>query len=149
MHVWMMLMLGAGGLFAGGATFVAVERVWVWRQLSLVDYSIDFRRSLHRVDPMQPILCVLAAGSAAGFGLTANGLAARFALVSAALFTAVIVSSLLFAEPINSRFRRRPLGEVPDGAERLPVTWRRFHLARTAVAVVAFACAVAAVAVAR
>jgi hypothetical protein len=55
-------------------------------------------------------------------------------------------SSLLIAEPMNSRFRRLPEGHVPDGAEQLRIRWRRFHQVRTLVAVAAFACLAAAVA---
>jgi hypothetical protein len=48
------------------------------------------------------------------------------------------VSSLVIAEPINSQFRRRPEGDVPPNADRLRQLWRRFHLARAALGVVAY-----------
>jgi hypothetical protein len=57
-----------------------------------------------------------------------------------------MVASILIAEPINSKFRRLSEGEAPEGVEQLRVTWRRFHLARTAVALAALACLAGAVA---
>jgi anthrone oxygenase-like protein len=57
-----------------------------------------------------------------------------------------MVGSLIVAEPINSRFRRLPEGKPPDRADQLRVTWRRFHAARTLLALAAFACLTAAAA---
>jgi len=55
-----------------------------------------------------------------------------------ALLAAILVSSMVLAEPIKSQFRRRPEGVVPPDAERLRGVWPRFHLVRTALAVAAF-----------
>jgi hypothetical protein len=44
----------------------------------------------------------------------------------------------LIAEPINSQFRRRPEGVVPPNADRMRQLWRRFHLVRAALGVVAY-----------
>jgi hypothetical protein len=40
--------------------------------------------------------------------------------------------------------RRLPKGQSPDGAEELRVRWRRFHLTRTVIALVALGCLAAA-----
>jgi hypothetical protein len=61
------------------------------------------------------------------------------------LLAAILVSSIVLAEPINGQFRRRAEGVVPPDAERLRRRWRRFHLVRTALAVAAFALLVTAV----
>jgi hypothetical protein len=57
----------------------------------------------------------------------------------------ILASSLVVAEPINSRFRRLPEGVAPPDADVLRRRWRRSHLARTALAVGAFASFVVAV----
>jgi hypothetical protein len=44
------------------------------------------------------------------------------------MIVAIIVASTTIAEPMNSKFRRLPEGQAPDGAERIRMTWRRFHV---------------------
>ncbi|MDQ3788245.1 MAG: DUF1772 domain-containing protein [Actinomycetota bacterium] len=139
------LMLAAGGLFAGGILVVAVERTSLWRRMPVRQYAVDFRRSLARVDPMLPILGAASGVGALLFALNSSGRAATLTWVAVGLFGVIIVSSLIVAEPINSRFRRLPEGDPPDGAERLRVTWRRFHYGRTLLGIAAFVCAVGAV----
>lgn len=136
------LMLSSGGLFAGGILVVAVERTNLWRRMPVDQYAVDFRRSLARVDPMLPILGALSCVGALLFALTATGRGAALGWVAVALLGVIIVSSLVVAEPINGRFRRVPEGITPDRADRLRVTWRRFHYARTILGVAAFGCLV-------
>jgi hypothetical protein len=140
------LMLAAGGLFAGGILVVAVERTSLWRRMPVEQYAVDFRRSLARVDPMLPILGALTAVGALLFALNSSGRPATLTWVAVALLAVVIVSSLVVAEPINARFRRLPEGSPPEGADRLRVTWRRFHYGRTLLGIAAFTCIVGAVA---
>lgn len=140
------LMLAAGGLFAGGILFFAVERVNLWRRMPVEQYAIDFRRSLYRADPLLPILGTASATGAIPFALTTDGRAAVLAWIATTLIAVVITASIAIAEPMNSKFRRLPEGQLPDGAEHIRTTWRRFHLARTLVALAAFACLAAAAA---
>lgn len=140
------LMLTAGGLFAGGILVVAVERTNLWRRMPVAQYAVDFRRSLARVDPMLPILGAVTCVGALLFAVNASGRAAALTWTAVALLGLVIVTSLVVAEPINGRFRRVAEGDLPDGVERLRVTWRRFHYGRTVAGIAAFTCIVGAVA---
>lgn len=133
-------MIAFGGLFSGGLLFFAVERINLWRRMPVEQYVVDFRRSLYRVDPLMPILGTLSALGAAVFALTAHGRAAALAWAGVGLIAAIIVTSIVIAEPINSKFRRLPEGQAPEAAEQLRITWRRFHLARTITGLAAFAC---------
>ncbi|OBI80325.1 anthrone oxygenase family protein [Mycobacterium sp. 1245805.9] len=146
MHASAWLMALFAGLFGGGILIVAVERLNLWRRMPVDQYVVDFRRSLYRLDPMMPILGALAGVSAVIFALNSSGRAAALAWVGTGLIGVIMVASILIAEPINSKFRRLSEGEAPDGVDQLRVTWRRFHLARTAVALAALACLAAAVA---
>jgi len=136
------LMLVPGAVWAGIIVCYAVERVSLWRGMPLTQYGVDFRRSLHRVDPLQPILLVVAAAGAVWFALAASGDASAFAWAGTAGLGVVMVSSIVIAEPMNSRFRRLPEGELPLDAERLRARWERFHLVRTVVAVATLICLV-------
>jgi hypothetical protein len=139
------LMLASGGLFAGGILVVAVERTNLWRRMPVEQYAVDFRRSLARVDPMLPILGAVTCAGTLLFALHATGRPATLTWTAVALLGVIIVSSLVVAESINARFRRVPEGDTPEGAERLRVTWRRFHYGRTLLGVAAFVCIVGAV----
>ena len=72
------------------------------------------------------------------------GRPATLAWLGTALIATIMVTSIVIAEPINSRFRRLPEGQRPEGAEQLRIRWRRFHLARTGVALLSLACLTAA-----
>jgi hypothetical protein len=139
------VMLAAGGLFTGGVVWYAWERVWIWRRLTLREYAVDFRRSVRKADPALPILLVTSGAAAGVFASLADRTSRTLALAGIGFLALILVSSIIVAEPINSRFRRLPEGEVPSDAERLRRLWRRFHLVRTALAVAAFAFLVTAV----
>ena len=139
---WLMVMFG--GLFAGGILIVAVERVNLWRRMPVDQYVIDFRRSLYRLDPLLPIMGTLSALGAVVFALNSEGHAAVLAWIGVALIVVIMVASIALAEPMNSKFRRLPEGQAPEGAEQLRITWRQFHWARTVVALGALACLAAA-----
>jgi Domain of unknown function (DUF1772) len=138
-RVSMIVMLGSGGLFTGGVAWYAWERVWIWRRLDLREYAVDFRRSVRRADPALPILLVISGVAGSGFAVVSQGAARTLAFAGIGLLGLILVSSVLVAEPINSRFRRRREGDIPPDADRLRRDWRRFHLVRTFLAVAAFA----------
>jgi Domain of unknown function (DUF1772) len=138
------LMVTFGGLFAGGVLIVAVERVNLWRRMPVDQYVIDFRRSLYRLDPLLPIMGTLSALGAVVFALNSEGHAAVLAWIGIALIAAIMIASIALAEPMNSKFRRLPEGQAPEGAEQLRIAWRRFHCVRTVVALGALACLAAA-----
>jgi Domain of unknown function (DUF1772) len=140
-----LVMLGAGGLFTGGVVWYAWERVWIWRRLPLAAYAVDFRRSVRKADPALPILLVVSAVGAGAFASLTDGAGRMLALAGIALLAVILVSSIIFAEPINSQFRPPSRGTVPPDAEGLRRRWRRFHLVRTALAVGAFTALVTAV----
>jgi hypothetical protein len=140
------LMIAFGGLFAGGIFFVAVERTNQWRRMPIEQFVIDFRRSLYRLDPLMPILGAVSALGAVVFALNAGGVAAALAWIGVALIALIMIASIAVAEPMNSKFRRLPEGQAPEGADELRVNWERFHLMRTVVALVALGCLAAAAA---
>lgn len=138
LRVSTIVMLAAGGLFTGGVVWYAWERVWIWRRQTLVEYAIDFRRSVRKADPAMPILLVICGTAAAAFASGTGGASQTLALVAIGVLATILVSSVVIAEPINSQFRRRAEGDVPPDADALRRRWRRFHLVRTAMAVSAF-----------
>jgi hypothetical protein len=140
-----LLMVMFGGLLAGGILVVAVERVNLWRRMPVDQYVVDFRRSLHRMDPLMPIMGGLATLGAVVFALNTGGRSAAFAWTGAAIIAMIIIASTSIAEPINSSFRRLAEGEAPERADQLRITWRRFHFARTLMALAALTCIAAAV----
>jgi hypothetical protein len=97
-------------------------------------YAVDFRRSLFRVDPMMPILGVIAGAAATIFAKQRSGAAGGLAWVGLGFIVLVVVASITIAEPINSKFRRLPEGQVPQRAGR------RFHAVRNLAALAALAC---------
>jgi len=141
---WLMVLFG--GLFGGAILMVAVERVSLWRRMSTEQYVVDFRRSLYRLDPLMPILGVLSALAAVVFAIGTDGRPAVLAWIGVGLIAVIMVASITLAEPMNSKFRKLPEGQAPEGVEQLRTAWRRFHFARTAVALAALACLTAAVA---
>ena len=143
-HLGAWLMVAFGGLFAGGIFYVAVERLNLWKRMPIDQYVVDFRRSVYRADLLMPIMGSISALGAVVFALNSAGRPATLAWLGIALIAVIMVSSIIFGEPINSRFRRLPEGQQPEGAEQLRIRWRRFHLARTGVALLSLACLAAA-----
>ncbi len=127
----------AGGLFAGGIMVVAFERVPQWQRMPVEQYAVDFRRTLHRLDPLLPILGGLSAVGAAAHVRAAGGRSAVLAATGIGVVVAIIGGSVVIAEPINSKFRRLPEGGVPTDAHRMRLRWRRFHQVRTIAALLA------------
>ena len=144
-HVSAWLMLACGGLFAGGILFVAVERVNQWRRMPLDQYVVDFRRSVYRLDPFLPILGTVTTVAAGLFALNTRGCSAVLAWMGVSLNAAIIITSIVIAEPINARFRRLLEGQAPANVDQLRVRWRKFHMVRTAMVLASLSCLAAAV----
>ncbi|WP_433191853.1 anthrone oxygenase family protein [Nocardia sp. CA-107356] len=144
-HAGAMLMLLFGGLATGGIWVIAVDRLAVWNRMSVVEYATDFRRTLKHVDPMMPIFVSLSGLGAVLFSTQSSGSSRLFGWLGLLCLAVIMIGSILFGEPINSKFRRLAEGTPPEGAEGLRTFWRRFHFARTGVAVVALIFLIAAV----
>lgn len=145
LSAWMMLFWS--GLWTGVILTFAVERTNLWSRMPVEQFAVDFRRSLFRVDPMQPIIGAIAGLAAGAFAYFGEGNARFWAIAGIALIVLVFITTVSIAEPINSKFRRLPEGQVPEKAEHYRVFWRRFHLFRTLAALAAFGCLVAAIVV--
>ena len=139
------LMVICCGLFAGVILTFQVERINLWARMPIEQFAVDFRRSVLRVDPMQPILGAVTCIGGAYFAWSSLGTPRLLAWLGVALVVVIVIASIVIAEPINSRFRRLPEGQVPDGAAGYRTAWRRFHTARTIFTMVAFACCAGAV----
>jgi len=137
-----LVMLIPGSLWAGIILFYAVERVNLWMRMPIDQFVIDFRRSLYRADPLQPITAVVTIVGAVVFALSAKAPGSILAWIGAALVALVIVVSILFPERINSMFRRRQEGEAPPNVDALRTRWRTLHLIRTVPAMAALVCLV-------
>src|SRR5215831_18793358 len=100
------LMLFFGGLWAGGILIFAVERTNLWRRMPIEQYSVDFRRSVFRADPMMPILSVVTAIASAAFAILRDGgVAGILAWTGVGLVLLVIIASITIAEPIMGSAR--------------------------------------------
>jgi hypothetical protein len=138
-------MIVFGGLFTGAIFVVAVERINLWRRMPVEQYVVDFRRSLYRLDPLVPIMGVISGTGAVVFALNSHGRPAAFAWAGISLIALIMVASIIVAEPINFKFRKLPEGQTPEGIEQLRNAWRRFHSARTVVALGVLTCLASAI----
>lgn len=143
---WTVVTVLAAGVFTGAISLFAWERVWLWRRMPVDEFVVDFRRSLRHADPAMPILLVIAGTGAIGLASESSGTKQTLLFVAIACQLIILVGSVVLAEPINSQFRRRPEGVAPPSVEALRRRWRHLHLARTGLALAAFACIAAAVA---
>ena len=137
MSTWASLMLIAGGLFAGGAASFAWSRVPIWRRMPVQEFVGDFEETLRRTDKVQPALLVVAIVSAAGFTLTADGVARVLALVGTAGFVVTLAASLAILVPLQRRIVATPLAEA-KAIDAMRVRWFRGHLGRSMIAVASF-----------
>jgi hypothetical protein len=131
-------MLLTGGLFTGGVAWYAWDRVAIWRTVSLPEFASDFRRSIGRADPAQPILALLCLVSAIGFGLSTTEAPRLLAWAAAGGLALNIVASLAMLVPAQYHFVRQPEGQLPQNALALRRRWLRGHLVRTGVVVASF-----------
>jgi hypothetical protein len=136
-EIWAVAMMISGGLFAGGVTSIAVERVPAWRTTHLPDFRIGFAQTLRRVDRLQPALLSICLASTVGFAITAAGAARTLAVPAAAGFLLILIGSVAWLIPIQRTLKSG--SELPAATvERLRARWLRGHLIRTAVGVALF-----------
>ena len=140
MSAWASLMLITGGLFAGGAATFAWSRVPLWRRMPVQGFSGDFEETLRRTDKVQPALLVAAIVLAAGFALSADGLARVLALVGAAGFIVTLTASLAFLVPLQRRIIATPPAEA-GAIDKMRARWFRGHLGRSMLAAASFVAA--------
>ena len=74
----------------------------------------------------------------------AKGAATVLAWAGVGFIVLVVVASIAIGEPVNSKFRRLPEGQMPERAEHYRTLWRRYHAARNLAALAALACLAAA-----
>jgi hypothetical protein len=145
MNVWAILMLVSGGLFAGGVTMVAWERVAAWQNMPLAQFGSDFAGTVHRADRVQPGLLVVAIATSYAFGLTDTGAARVLALIGASGFLATLIGSVAVLVPLQ---RRMTSSSPESGAlERMRQRWSTGHVGRTVVGVASFVLVASAAAV--
>lgn len=137
-----LIMLIPAAVWTGMIILYAVERVNLWARMPVEQYVVDFRRSVYRADPLQPILAIVSIAGSVLFALSGGGTASVFAWMGAALIAVVIAISIALPERINSQFRCRAEGEAPPNVETLRDRWRILHLIRTVPAVGALICLV-------
>jgi hypothetical protein len=138
MSTWASLMLIAGGLFAGGAATFAWSRVPIWRRMALQEFIGDFKPTLRRTDKVQPALLVAAIVSAAGFALTADGVARVLALLGAAGFVVTLAASIAILVPLQRRIVATPPAEA-KAINEMCARWFRGHLGRSMLSAASFA----------
>lgn len=137
-------LLTISGIWTGAITTIAWERIPVWRRLDLVPRTVDFRRSLYRMDPTMPIVAVVVLALGVVYALRHDGTASTLAWIAFGGVALIVVGSLLLLEPINSQFRRLPEGTPPPSAAALLVRWSRLHIPRSVVAIASLVLFVAA-----
>jgi hypothetical protein len=125
------------GIWAGIILLYSVERINLWARMPTDQFIVDFRRSVYRADPLQPILALTSFLGAVVLASITNGDRSQIAWLGAILIGFVIVISLAWAERINSQFRRRPEGEAPPDPDALRKRWRKLHILRTPPAILA------------
>ena len=136
MSAWASLMLIAGGLFAGAATF-AWSRMPIWRRMPVQGFVGDFEETLRRTDKVQPALLVAAIVSSGGFALTAYGSARVLALAGAAGFVVILAASIAILVSLQRRIVATPPAEA-KAIDEMRVRWFRGHLGRSLLAAASF-----------
>ena len=137
MNLWAVVMVVAGGLFAGGATSFSWARVPIWRRMPLAQFTEDFSATIRWTDKVQPALLAVAILSAAGFALTTDGSASSLAWAGAAGFAATLLASIAVLVPLQ---RRIIAARAEDDAavEEMRSRWFRGHLGRSVVSAASF-----------
>jgi hypothetical protein len=137
-EVWAVVMLVAGGLFAGGAATFAWSRVPIWRRMPPSEFVSDFEQTIRRTDKVQPALLVVAAVSAIGFALTANGSARLLGALGAGGFILVLLASLAVLVPLQRRIIAASLADGAD-IDAMRLRWFSGNLGRAFLSVGSFA----------
>src|SRR5512132_3812360 len=137
MNVWAFLMLVSGGLFAGGVSALAWDRIPGWRSMPLAEFRTDFPCVVQRADRVQPGLLVAAIVASFGFGLTDSGAARILALIGASGFLATLIGSVAVLVPLQ---RRMISSSSPESGalERMRQQWFTGHVGRILVGMASF-----------
>lgn len=125
-----LVMLVPAAIWTGIVVLYAIQRVNLWARMPIEQFAVDFRRSVYRAGPLQPILAITSLVGSVTFALNSHGTASIFAWVGAALIVGVVVMSIALPERINSQFRRRADGDTPPRADALRTNWRVLHWIR-------------------
>jgi Domain of unknown function (DUF1772) len=137
MTVWAVCMIVFGGLFSGGATAFAWERVPAWRTMPLPEFRSDFANAIHKADRVQPALLVVAIVATVGFAVSAVGSARTLALIGAAGFMAILIGSGAVLVPLQRRIIASTPRQV-TALEPMRRLWFRGHVGRSALGVASF-----------
>lgn len=146
MDVSGVVMLVAGGMFAGGAAVFSWSRIPIWRSMPMLRFGDDFAATIRRTDKVQPALLIVAIVSSLAFAWVADGVASVFAWVGAAGFMITLIASVAILVPLQRRIIT--LAYKQDSAvEDMRLRWYSGHLGRSLLSTASFASlAVAAVA---
>jgi len=137
MNVWATLMLVSSGLFSGGITVFAWERVPVWRDQTLQRYKAEFATTIRVADRVQPALLIASIVTTVGFALTASGAARTLAVIGLAGFLVTLVASAAVLVPLQRRIIASSQGQATL-LEAMRRRWFRGHLGRSALGVASF-----------
>ncbi len=141
MSAWAIVMIVAGGLFAGAVANFAWDRLPIWRRMPLADFIPDFKHTIDLADKIQPALLVVAIASAAAFALTTDAQGRTLAAIAAGGFVLTLVASVAVLVPLQRRIIS--LRDPADEVETMRQRWFRGHLGRTGLSVASFALAAA------
>ena len=128
--MWQILMLVAGGLFAGVVAFVAWERIPAWRAMDTREFRRHFAHSIGRADRLQPAVLILWIVSTIGFAVTSDGSARVLAALAAVGLAGTLVGSGVYLVPLQRRLVAGATDDPESGRRR----WYRGHLIRSALA---------------
>lgn len=129
-------MLVSSGLFSGGVTVIAWERIPVWRALPLLQFTTEFATTIRIADRVQPILLLASIVTTIGFGIVANGAARALAFVGAAGFIGILAASVAVLVPLQRRIIAS--SEESPNLETMRRRWFVGHLGRSALAIASF-----------
>src|SRR6266508_4216917 len=127
MKTWATLMLVTSGLFSGGVTVIAWERIPVWRALPLPQFRTDFATTIRIADRVQPALLLAWIVATVGFGVTANGAARTLAFIGVAGFIVTLAASGAVLVPLQRRIIASS-GEEASALEAMRRRWFLGHL---------------------
>ena len=133
-----MIMLVAGGLFAGGSAAFAWSRVPIWRRMPLPIFVTDFEQTIRWTDKVQPGLLVTAAISGLAFSATSGESARAVAALGAGGLVLVLLASLAVLVPLQRRIIGMPVTRTRD-IEAMRLRWFTGNLGRSILSVASFA----------
>jgi hypothetical protein len=130
MKGWAFVMLVSGGLFSGGVTVFAWERIPVWRALPLAEFRRDFAVAIRKADRVQPALLLASIAGTVGFVVSATGAARTLALFGAVGFIGTLIASAALLVPLQRRIVASSQREE-SADEAMRRRWFRGHLGRS------------------